>query len=101
VWDNPGPDSPAYFGSHRGQAAVARNIFGFISENLQIDVFDPREFLIGADKVVVLLHIEAQIKRTGERLVQEAVHVFTFEGGKVVRFQDFQNSYAIAKALAT
>jgi ketosteroid isomerase-like protein len=100
VWDNPGPNSPAYFGSHRGHVAVATNVFGFLAENLQFDVFEPREFLVGGDKVVVLLHIEGQIKRTGERLVQEAVHVFSFQAGKVVRFQDFQNSYALAKALS-
>jgi ketosteroid isomerase-like protein len=94
-WTN----SPAYFGTHRGHVAVATNIFGFLSENLQFDVFEPREFSAGADKVFVLLHIEAQVKRTGERVVQEAVHVFSFQGGKVVRFQDFQNSYALAKAL--
>ena len=99
VWENPGPNSPAYFGTHRGHVAVATNIFGFLSENLQFDVFEPREFSASGDKVFVLLHIEAQVKRTGERVVQEAVHVFSFQGGKVVRFQDFQNSYALAKAL--
>jgi ketosteroid isomerase-like protein len=99
VWENPGPNSPAYFGAHRGHAAVATNIFGFLSENLQFEVFEPREFLVGGDKVVALLHIEAKITRTGERLVQEAVHVFSFQGGKVVQFQDFQNSYALATAL--
>jgi ketosteroid isomerase-like protein len=100
VWENPGPNSPSYFGTHRGHAAVAANVFGFLAENLQFDVFEPREFLVGEDKVVVLLHMQARIKRTGERFVQDAVHVFSFTGGKVVRFQDFQNSYALAKALA-
>jgi uncharacterized protein len=100
VWENPGPNSPSYFGTHRGHAAVAANVFGFLAENLQFDVFEPREFLAGADKVVVLLHMQARIKRTGERFAQDAVHVFSFGSGKVVRFQDFQNSYALAKALA-
>src|SRR5262245_25119957 len=94
VWENPGPESPSYFGTHRGHATVASNVFGFLAENLQFDVFEPREFLLGADKVVVLLRLEARVKRTGEAVKHDAVHVFHFANGKVVRFQDFQNSYA-------
>jgi ketosteroid isomerase-like protein len=99
VWVNPGPNTSPYFGSHRGHAAVAMNIFGFLAENFEFELFDPHEFFTNADKVVALLNTEARVKRTGERIVQQAVHVFTFQGGKVVRFQDFQNSYALAKAL--
>lgn len=99
VWENPGPASPSYFGTNRGHAAVAANVFGFLAENLQFDVFEPREFLLGADKVVVLLRLEARVKRTGEQVKHDAVHVFQFANGKVARFQDFQNSYALANAL--
>lgn len=99
VWENPGPPSPSYFGTHHGHAAVASNIFGFLAENLQFDVFEPREFLLGADKVVVLLRLEARATRTGEAVKQDAIHVFHFANGKVARFQDFQNSYAVAQAL--
>jgi len=99
VWENPGPNSPAYFGTNVGHTAVAKNVFGFLAENFDFEVFQPRELLTGADKVVALLHVELRVKRTGERLVQDMVHVFSFQGGKIVRFQDFQNSYALAKAL--
>jgi uncharacterized protein len=98
VWENPGPATVPYFGIHRGHAAVAANIFGFLHENMQFSVFEPREFLAGADKVVALLRIESTVTRTGVQLKEDAVHVFTFKGGKVVRFQDFQNSYTLAKA---
>jgi uncharacterized protein len=98
-WINPGPASPAYFGTQRGPAAVARNVFGFLAENLRFDVFEPREFFTSDDKVVVLLHMEAVAARSGTRVVNDAVHVFTFKAGKVVRFQDFQNNYALAEAL--
>ncbi len=98
-WINPGPATPAYFGTHQGPAAVARNIFGFLAENLRFDVFEPREFFTSGDKVVVLLHIDAVVVRSGTRVINDVVHVFTFRAGKVVRFQDFQNSYALAEAL--
>lgn len=99
VWDNPGPSSIAYFGSHRGHAAIASNIFGFLHENLQFSVFQPLKFFESGDTVAVLLDCEATVTRTGTQLKQAVVHLFTFAGGKVVRFQDFQNSWAIAKAL--
>ena len=98
-WINPGPASPTYFGTHRGPDAVARNIFGFLAEQLRFEVFEPREFFTSSDKVVVLLHTEAVAARSGTRVVNDVVHVFTFSAGKVVRFQDFQNSYALAEAL--
>jgi uncharacterized protein len=98
-WINPGPSAPAYFGTHRGPAAVARNIFGFLAENLRFDVFEPREFIASGDKVVVLLHTDAVAVRSGVHVVSDIVHVFTCRAGKVVRFQDFQNSYALAEAL--
>jgi ketosteroid isomerase-like protein len=99
VWENPGPDTIAYFGWHRGHAAVATNIFGFLHENMQFSVFEPYEFLVSADRVAVLLRVQSSVPRTGAQLKEEAVHVFTFKNGKVVRFQDFQNSYNVAKAL--
>jgi ketosteroid isomerase-like protein len=98
-WINPGPAAPAYFGTHQGPTAVARNIFGFLAENLRFDVFEPREFFTSNDKVVVLLHMEAVAVRSGTRVINDVVHVFTFSAGKVVRFHDFQNSYALAEAL--
>lgn len=99
VWENPGPSSIAYFGAHRGHAAVAANIFGFLHENLQFSVFQPVEFFESGDRVAVLLDCQATVPRTGVQVTQSVMHVFTFAGGKVVRFQDFQNSWALAKAL--
>jgi uncharacterized protein len=98
-WHNPGPSGIAYFGVHRGPQAVAKNVFGFLAENFQFEVFEPLEFLSGRDKVVVLLRSEAVVPRTGQRLAQELVHVFWLADGKIVRFHDFQNSYALAQAL--
>ena len=99
VWENPGDSDLAYFGTHYGPVAVAKNVFGFLGENLQFDVFEPREFFVNASKVVVLLHIEAIVRRTGERVVQKAVHVFSLGGGKITAFHDFQDSYRLARAL--
>jgi ketosteroid isomerase-like protein len=99
VWVNPGPAGLPYFGTHQGSDAVMRNVFGFLGENFQFEVFDPHTFFTSATQVVALLHMEAIVRRSGERLVQDTVHVFDFKAGKIARFQDFQNSYAMARAL--
>jgi uncharacterized protein len=98
-WQNPGPSQIPYFGTHRGPEAVARNIFAFLAENLRFEKFEPKEFFTSADKVVVLLDCEAVAVRSGQRVAQAVVHVFTLRAGKVVRFQDFQNSFALSQAL--
>jgi ketosteroid isomerase-like protein len=99
-WSNPGPSSPAYFGTHRGPEAIARNIFGFLAENLQFEVFAPTHFFAEGDKVVVLLDMVAVAKKSARRITQKAVHVFTFRAGKLTHFQDFQDSYTLADALS-
>jgi ketosteroid isomerase-like protein len=100
-WHNPGPGEVAYFGTHRGTAAVSRNIFGFIAEHLRFEQFEPREFFSSGDKVAVLLDCVAVAAPSGKRVTQQVMHVFTLREQKVVRFQDFQNSYAVWDALRT
>lgn len=100
-WSNPGPSSPSYFGTHRGPEAVARNVFGFLAENFQFEVFAPTHFFAQGDKVVVLLDMVAVVKHSNRRISQKAVHVFTFNpAGKVTQFQDFQDNYSLSTALA-
>lgn len=99
VWVNPGPSDFAYFGSHRGPEAVAKNIFGFIAENLDFQLFEPRSMLADGDKVVVLIHAEAVARKTGRRIVQDIAHAFTFREGRPVHFHDYQDTAQIAAAL--
>jgi ketosteroid isomerase-like protein len=99
VWTNPGPAELRYFGTHHGRDAVLGNIFMFLAENMEIHVFEPREFVASGDRVVVLLHMEVTARRTGRRVTQEMAHAFRMKDGRPVEFHDFQNNYAIAEAL--
>jgi uncharacterized protein len=98
-WVNPGPEGIPCFGTHRGRDAVARNFFGFIGEQLEMRRFEPKSFLEDGNTVVVLLEQEATARRTGRSFTQSCAHVFTFRDGRVVRFQDFQNTHAVVAAL--
>ncbi len=99
VWMNPGPPEFAYFGVHRGRDAVAKNIFGFIAEHLDIQVFEPRNMLASGDQVVALIHVEAVARKTGRRIVQDVAHAFAYRDGRPVYFHDFQDNAQIAAAL--
>lgn len=99
VWTNPGPAEFRYFGTHRGRDAVLGNIFMFLAENMEIHIFEPREFVASGDHVVVFLHMEVTARRTGRRVTQEMAHAFRMKDGRPVEFHDFQNNHAIAEAL--
>lgn len=99
TWTNPGPAEFRYFGTHHGKEAVLGNVFMFLAENMEIHVFEPREFFANGDRVVVLLHMELTVRRSGRRVTQEVAHTFKMKDGRPVEFHDFQNSYAIAEAL--
>jgi ketosteroid isomerase-like protein len=99
-WVNPGPSGLAYFGTHRGPDAIARNVFGFLAENFSFEVFEPREFFEGETGICVRLFMRARVRRNDRVVEQHVIHQFSFEAGKIARFHDFQNSYAIAEALS-
>ena len=99
TWVNPGPGDYAYFGTHRGQDQVLKNVFMFLGENIDVEVMTPTDTLASSDKVVVLLHMECTAKKTGRKVVQEVAHVWTFKNGRPVHFHDFQDNAAIVTAL--
>lgn len=99
LWVNPGPDRIAYFGEHRGRDAVARNVFGFLAENIDIRRLEPYAFLAEGERAVVLIKMEAVARRTGRGFAQDVAHVWMLSEGRPIRFHDFQNNYAIVEAL--
>ena len=61
----------------RGRADVAR-FFDALGE-LEIDRFEPKAFLGSGDVVVVLVDLDARVRRTGRRIREEdEVHVWRF-----------------------
>lgn len=73
--------------TRRGRAGAA----GFFSSlsALEIEKFEPKAFLEGPGLVVVLLDLEAKVKATGRRIVEEdEVHIWYFdEASRVTRFR--------------
>jgi ketosteroid isomerase-like protein len=97
-WVDPGPPGVIpTAGTHRGKAAVMA-WFGVLDENMEFQVFEPREAIVQGDKVVYLVYVEAAVRSNGRKIVTDEAHVWSFKDGKVARIQLFTDTEAIAAA---
>jgi len=85
------------FGARKGIAAV-RDFFRSVGEVQDFSEFSPREFYADRDKVFVLGRYTMTVKKTGQQITSEWVHIFTFRGGKVSEFREFTDTAAFAAA---
>ena len=88
-------------GLYRGLAEVRRAIFGPLDEEWW-DEFaaDAHEFLDAGDHVVVIGRYRGRAKGTGKPLDVPFVHVWTYSGGKAIRFRQFLDTAGWVEALA-
>lgn len=97
-WVNPGdPDDDPNAGTFKGKEAVL-GWFGGLASTLDFTTFEPQEFIAQDDKVVALVYAEATVRDTGRALVNHEAHVWTFRDGKIARFQNYQDTAAVAAA---
>lgn len=83
----------------QGREALER-YFGILAKALEIEVFQPDEFLVDGDNVVVLGH-ERMVARATGRLVEASwAQVWTFREGKVIRYREYSDSAAWEAAYA-
>src|SRR5919199_3019016 len=87
-WESVGrtQDFPT-LGARQGVAAV-QEFFRTVAETLQFSDFSPREFYGVDDRVFVLGHYAATIRKTGRTISSDWVHVFTFRDRKVTRWRE-------------
>lgn len=88
-----------WHGKHSGIEGVA-SFFKALTDTLDFEAFEPRQFFAADDTVTVLGRTLARVKRTGKKFDSEWAHVFTVKGGKVERFQEFYDTAAIVDAIA-
>ncbi|HZI90131.1 MAG TPA: nuclear transport factor 2 family protein [Thermoleophilaceae bacterium] len=88
-----------YGGLHRGGEAVAQNVFGPITEDIEGFAVTPEEFIASGESVAVVARYTGTGKATGKPLDQTAVHVWDIEGDKVVRFRQFMDTVMFAEVV--
>jgi ketosteroid isomerase-like protein len=67
-------------------------------ESEEILALELRQFLSDADSVVVLGRTKCLARFTGRTYETDFVHVITFRGDRIVRFQEFFDTYAAGEA---
>src|SRR5579863_6351425 len=97
-WFTPGPPGILPMaGLRTGKQGVAE-FFRLVNESTEFLVFEPREFIADGDKVVCLGYWEGKSKKTGKVGKSDWAMVFTFRNGKVVKFNEFSDTWAGAEA---
>ena len=97
-WVDPGdPDDDPNAGTFKGKEA-ALGWFGGLASTLDYTTFEPREFIAQNDKVVSLVYSEATVRDTGRAFVNHEAQVWTFQDGKLARFQSYHDTAAAAAA---
>ncbi|MCL6498960.1 MAG: nuclear transport factor 2 family protein [Firmicutes bacterium] len=90
------PENPTLGGRYRGRAAVAQ-FFQRLGEEMEFTLMSPDEFIASGDRVVVLGRQAGRARSTGLHGELEWVHLFTVHNGRVTRFEEFLDSYALAR----
>lgn len=88
-----------YGGLHRGGDAVAQNVFGPITEDVEGFAVTPEEFMTSGDSVAAVVRYTGTGRVTGKPLDQAAVHVMDVEGDKIARFRQFIDTVKFAEVV--
>jgi ketosteroid isomerase-like protein len=84
-------------GTWKGPQGV-QAFFGKLAEIQDFSEFSPREFFSAGDRVFVLGHYAATMRKTGRKAASDWVHIFTVQGGKVAAFLEFTDTAEFARA---
>lgn len=96
-WVVQGPATLPMFGTRRGRQGVAE-FFQTIGQNLVIEEFTPKQFVVQGDQVVAIGMERGRAIKTGGRFEGEWAHLFTFRNGQVTAFKEFCNTAAFVEA---
>jgi hypothetical protein len=97
VWGEPSnPFNPAGGVRHGHDGFLEWVEIGRRSEDIL--VLEPRKMLVDDDSVAVVGFMRCRAIATGKEYQSDFVHVVTFAGGKVTRFQEFFDTYAAGEA---
>ncbi|MGO9485948.1 MAG: nuclear transport factor 2 family protein [Rhodomicrobium sp.] len=99
TWVAPGPkDILPWAGEFKGKQEIA-NFFMQVAQNLDFTEFAPRDMIEQGDTVVVIGMSSARAKKTGKTVNSDWVHVFRFDQGKAVFFQEYTDTAAAVLAM--
>jgi ketosteroid isomerase-like protein len=94
TWISPGPrDKLPWAGNFKGRQEIA-GFFARVAENLDFTEFEPHQMIEQGDTVVVIGSSSARAKRTGKTVKDEWVHIFKYNQGRMVFFEEYTDTAA-------
>ncbi len=99
-WTTPGPADLPIAGRRTGRQAVGE-FFQRLTSLLDVQKFEPKEFIVQGDKVVVLGEDVSRVKATGKAIETCWAHVFTVENGRITAFHEYSDVSAVVTELRT
>ena len=89
-----------YGGLHRGPQAIAENVFGPVTQDIEGFTVTPDEFYAAGDEVVVIGSYSGTGSETGKPLQMPAAHAWTVRDGKIARYRQFADAATFNSVLA-
>jgi len=99
AWSFPPSSAEIPWAQHawKGRDGVAQG-FKTMAEGVEIQVFEPDEFIVGQDSVVVLGHERSKMRKTGRPFEANWAAVFTFRDGLICRYREYHHTSALDAA---
>ena len=94
-------DGMPYGGLYRGPEAVAQNVFGPITEDVDGFALVTGEFIASGGTVAAVVRYTGTGKASGRPLDVPAVHVWDVRDGKLARFRQFIDTVKYAEVVPT
>ncbi len=96
-WRIHGPASVPHFGDFSGHNGV-NDFFLKLGTNVEMEKFEPHDFIARDDKVIVLGGERGRVKSTGRTFDNDWAMVFIVNDGKISSFRSYEDTAAVAEA---
>jgi len=100
LWDfNGGRAEVPWHPPFKGRSELPR-FFQVFGDSVEVQVFNPRGFMDSGPHVLVDIHIEYTVRKTGTRVVQDQIHWWTFnDQHKVTRMRHYEDTAQVLAAV--
>ena len=95
TWITPGPqDKMPWAGNFKGRQEIT-DFFARVAQNMDVMELEPREMIEQGETVVVIGTSSVRAKRTGKIIKDNWVHIFKYNEGRIVFFQEYTDTAAL------
>jgi ketosteroid isomerase-like protein len=99
LWEVPAMPGVPFAGTWRGRNQVAL-FFQTAAKAQDTLAFEPRQFIVDRDTVVVLGHFINRVRSTGKESRSEWAQVWTVAGGKICGMREFVDTLEVSRAFS-